>query len=72
MRVAGAGDFRTVFTLGWRKPLNITCKWAFEVLAEDGITKAENNYSKRISRNTQARPRVGCQRVAIRSVSLEL
>jgi hypothetical protein len=41
-------------------------------LAEDGITKAEDNYSKRISRITQARPRVGCQRVAIRSVSLEL
>jgi hypothetical protein len=57
---------------GGASPSNITCKWAFEMLAEDGITKAEDNYSKRISRITQARPRVGCQRVAIRSVSLEL
>jgi hypothetical protein len=72
MRVTDAGRFRAVVTLGWHKLFKYHVQMWLSVLAEDSITIAEDNYSKRIFRTTQASLGKGCQKVAIRSVSLEL
>ena len=57
MRVTGAGDFQPAVTLGLLahlKPFEYDVQMGLSLLAEGSITIAEDNYSKRIFRITQA------------------